>query len=59
MQAQDFAHIIPTANSVPNSLMPLYLQTDGPFWLIQTIINLNTVDFFIFINNTPIITIYG
>ena len=37
----------------------LYLQAEGPLWLIQTVTNLNAIDFLIFINNTPIFTVYG
>lgn len=59
MQARAFPCRSPLAISVSNSSTALYLQTERPFWLVQTVTNLNAIDFFIFINHTPVFTIYG
>lgn len=48
----------PLANSAPNSSTAPYLQTERPLWLVQTVTNLNAIDFFIFVNHTPLFTIY-
>lgn len=58
-QAQAFACRSPLAKSAPNSSTAPYLQTERPLWLVQTVTNLNAIYFFIFVNHTPLFTVYG